>query len=121
MDLAFENPEYFSKDVFLFPEKAYNEIISLRGNQEEIHLEDMEAVTLSQGTDYPKPFPSDQLPRFKVNVNEDITLKLIEKKDYALLGWASDPVQSMILKPAVMIISDETYQNLKKQSQNGTF
>ncbi|USK75937.1 FtsX-like permease family protein [Peribacillus frigoritolerans] len=121
MNLAFENPEYFSKDVFLFPEKAYNEIISLRGNQEEIHLEDMEAVTLSQGTDFPKSFPSDQLPRFKVNVNEDITLKLIEKKDYALLGWASDPVRSMILKPAVLIISDEAYQNLKSKAKTVHF
>ncbi|MEW5594938.1 hypothetical protein ABGT24_15665 [Peribacillus frigoritolerans] len=47
--------------------------------------------------------------------------RAIEKKDYALLGWASDPFQSMILKPAVLIISDEAYQNLKSKAKTVHF
>ena len=117
MSLAFDEPDYFSKDVLLFSEKAYNEILSLRGDPQKINLNDKEAVSLSQGTDFAKRLPKGQQPRFQIEVKEKVVLTIVEKKDYALLGWASDPEESMLIKPAIVVVSDEVYQELAANVQ----
>lgn len=110
--LAFDEPDYFAKDVLLFSEEAYNEIVALRGDPQKINLKDDEAVSLSQGTDFTKKLPKGQQPRFQIEATEKVTLTIVEKKDYALLGWASDPEESMLIKPAIVVVSDEFYHEL---------
>jgi putative ABC transport system permease protein len=115
MNMAFDEPDYFTKDILLFSEDTYNEIVSLRGDSQKINLKDNEAVSLSQGTDFAKRLSQDQQPLFQLEAGGKIDLKIVEKKDYALLGWASDPVQSMVIKPAVLVISEENYEDLVRK------
>ncbi|PEL08136.1 FtsX-like permease family protein [Bacillus sp. AFS017336] len=114
--IAFENPQYFTKEILLFSEKDYNKIVTMHGKKEKVHLKGMEAVSLSQGSDFPKVYPVDHQPKFTITTKQDQTFNLVEKKDYALLGWGTDPGKSMIIKPSILIISNEAYGNIKKQS-----
>ncbi|WP_438444447.1 ABC transporter permease [Gorillibacterium sp. sgz5001074] len=115
---AFENPEYFNPAMLLLvPQSAYNGMMELREEPEHrVRLADGEALSLSQGMDLGSiTYPAGQEPRFSIAAGGTALeeLKLMEKKDYALLGWASDPVRSMLKKPAVLVISDGTYAKLK--------
>ncbi|TMV48095.1 FtsX-like permease family protein [Paenibacillus mesophilus] len=121
MNTAFENPEYFTPDVLLVPEQSYNELIALRGHKEGVELQGNEAVALSQGTDFPIQYAPGKQPGFTVKTDAETTFKLIEKKDYAYLGWSSNPVSSMIKKPAVLVISDETYRSLQNHADKKSF
>ncbi len=119
--IAFENPEYFTNEILLFSEKDYNNIVSTRGKNEKVELNGMEAVSLSQGTDFPKVYSATKQPQFTITIDHDYTFDLVEKKDYALLGWGTDPVKSMIIKPAVLVVSNEAYEDLKKHAVNQSF
>ncbi|CAM3187619.1 ABC transporter permease [Filibacter tadaridae] len=121
MGIAFENPEYYTEDIFLLPEKQYNYIVTLRGHDQQIDLQGKEVVALSQGMDLPGRFTADKQPEFTVTTSEETTFQLVERKDYALLGWASDPAKSMTIKSAVLIISDEAYQDLNNATSTKSF
>ncbi|ANE46486.1 hypothetical protein SY83_09580 [Paenibacillus swuensis] len=112
--VAWDNPEYYEDNVLLVSEGAYNELISLRGHDRRVDLQGNEAAALSQGSDFPKPYAKGVEPAFTLKTNQETTLKLVEKKDYAYLGWSSSPTESMGRKPAVLVISDELYASLKE-------
>ncbi|MDF2717353.1 MAG: hypothetical protein K0R28_4278, partial [Paenibacillus sp.] len=119
---AFENAEYFTPEVLLVPENTYNEVVALRGDDGQlIELQGNEAVALSQGMDLPVRFEAGSRPDFTVKTETETTLSLVEKKDYALLGWATDPVMSMSIKPSVLVISDEAYPAIKEQAEVQSF
>lgn len=112
MHTLVENPEYYSADVLLVAEHTYNELIAQRGDDEVVELQGNEAVGLAQGSDFPRVYGAGEQPEFTVQAGAETVFKLAEIKDYAYLGWASDPVRSMVYKPAVLIISDEAYGQL---------
>ncbi|MBP1991599.1 ABC transporter permease [Paenibacillus eucommiae] len=121
MNVAFDNPEYFTPDIQLVSEQTYNELIALRGHDQSVKLQGNEGVILSQGSDFPMPFAPGEQPGFTVKTDTETTFKLVEKKDYAYLGWASDPVASMLIKPAVFVISNEAYQSLQEHANKKSF
>ncbi len=112
MHAIVENPEYYTSDVLLVPEHSYNELIAQRGDGEQVELQGNEAVGLAQGSDFPRVYEPGTMLDFTVRGPEQTVFKLAEIKDYAYLGWASDPVRSMLYKPAVLVISDEAYSRL---------
>ncbi|WP_026583624.1 ABC transporter permease [Bacillus sp. J33] len=107
--------------LLLVSNTDYNEIISLRGDDEKVNLTGTEAVSLAQGADFPKTYAENQRPHFTVNTKEETTFQIAEMKDYALLGWATDPNTSMIEKPAVLVISDEAYKELAAAGDSRSF
>ncbi|CAH1194263.1 Bacitracin export permease protein BceB [Paenibacillus auburnensis] len=111
-----ENPEYYTADILLVSEHTYNELVAMRGDGESVELSGDEAVGLAQGSDFPKVYASDNRPDFVVKTDTEMVFKLAEIKDYAYLGWASDPVTSMLYKPAVLVISDDAYVQLSGKS-----
>jgi putative ABC transport system permease protein len=116
MSVAFENPEYYTPHVLLISEHDYNEFIALRGDEQPVALQKDEAVTLAQGTDFPMLFQAGNQPTFQVKLEAEHQFTLVEKKDFALLGWATDPLKSMIIKPAVLVISDDAYTSLRSNA-----
>ncbi|MCM3747876.1 ABC transporter permease [Paenibacillus pasadenensis] len=125
-EMAFENAEMFMPEVLLVAQSTFNEAVTARGDDEQVKLKGNEAVTLSQGSDFPKAFAPGETPRFTVKplLGEEETAStgeteftLVEKKDYAYLGWSTNPATSMDQKPAVLVVSDEEYERLK---QSGT-
>ncbi|MNO13798.1 Bacitracin export permease protein BceB [compost metagenome] len=118
---AFENPEYYTPNVLLVSEHTYNELIEKRDPKQKLDLEGDEAVALAQGSDFPQSYAVSERPDFKVKTNVETTFHVKEKKDYAYLGWSSDPVASMLLKPAVFVISDESYQSLREHADKKSF
>lgn len=121
MGIAFENPEYFTEDVLLMTEKRYNEMVSLREHDQQVDLQGNEAVALSQGMDFPGLSPANKQPEFKVTLNEEATFKLVERKDYALLGWSSNPARSMSKKYPVLVISDDAYKDFLSTASTKSF
>lgn len=120
-NVAFDNPEYYIPGLWLVSETEYNELIRLRGDKEQVELEGMEAAALSQGSDFPKKFAAGEMPSFTVKAGKEITFSLTEKKDYAYLGWSTDPVKAMDMKPPVFVISDEAYAQLSGQTEKKSF
>lgn len=118
---AFENPEYYEPNVLLVSEKAYNDMVDYRGANQQVELQGMEAVSLAQGSDFGKPYAPGSQPSLTVKTDKETTFRLAEKKDYALLGWSTDPVTSMIVKPAILVISDETYQGMRAGAITQTY
>ncbi|MWC30275.1 ABC transporter permease [Paenibacillus sp. MMS18-CY102] len=121
MNAAFDNPEYFTKDVLLVSEKAFNDIVKHRGDGELVELQGQDAVALSQGSDFPRTYAAGEWPRFTVKADVETAFQLVQKKDYAYLGWASDPAESMGIKPAVLVISDEAYGSLRGHAEHRDF
>ncbi len=121
MGVAFENPEYYTPYVLLISEHDYNEFIALRGDEQTVALQKDEAVTLAQGTDFPMPLQAGNQPSFQVKVEAEHKFTLVEKKDFALLGWATDPLKSMSIKPAVLVISDDAYTSLRSDAASRTY
>ncbi|MDF2723713.1 MAG: hypothetical protein K0Q59_3388 [Paenibacillus sp.] len=124
MSVAFENPEYFSPDVLLVAQKTYNELITIRGDNNQLAaLSGNEAIALSQGTDFPLVYAQGSRPSFAVKAGDgkETSFTIKEKKDYAYLGWSSDPVRSMGKKPAVLVVSDETYAALREGAAKRVF
>ncbi|QHW34051.1 FtsX-like permease family protein [Paenibacillus rhizovicinus] len=140
--IAFENPEYYAPGVLLVSAADYNAVVAARGDKQQVSLSGDEAVSLSQGMDFPEALPGSGAA-FQVRVLSDgaskshesngsnastkeskasneshaATFKVVEKKDYALLGWSTDPVTSMVKKPAVLVIADGEYDRLSQESQ----
>ncbi|GKU77398.1 ABC transporter permease [Paenibacillus sp. L3-i20] len=121
MNVAFDNPEYYTPDVLLVSERTYNELIALRGHDQSVKLQGNEAVALAQGSDLATTYAMGEQPDFMVKADTETSFKLVEKKDYAYLGWASDPILSMVIKPAVLVISNETYESMQVQASKKTF
>ncbi|WP_435167628.1 FtsX-like permease family protein [Paenibacillus glycanilyticus] len=119
--IAFDNPEYYVPGLWLISQKDYNELIGLRGDKQKVELKGMEAVALSQGSDFPKRYSAGETPDFKVKAVGGKTFTIVEKKDYAYLGWATDPVLSMDKKPPVFVISDEAYGQLSGGTEKKGF
>lgn len=115
VETAFENPEYYLPGLLLVPQETYNAIVDQRGHgKHRTRLAGNEAVALSQGMDIPRTYTSGAEPGFTLAAGSaEITVKLMEQKDYALLGWSSHPDRSMSKKPAVLVLSDELYGKLK--------
>ncbi|GMK36986.1 hypothetical protein PCCS19_00390 [Paenibacillus sp. CCS19] len=77
-----------------------------------------------QGSDFPRTFKDDEAPSFAVKVGpseQPTTFALVEKKDYAFLGWSSDPNESMGKKPAVFVVSDEVYASLRDAASRKSY
>ncbi|TYP69709.1 ABC transporter permease [Paenibacillus methanolicus] len=122
LDETFENPEYFFPQVLLIAQQAYNDIVELRGDDQTVELHGDEAVSLSQGTDFATTFGAGDARRLELALGSGtIAFNVIEKKDYALLGWASDPVLSMVKKPPVLVVADETYASLRVDAARRTY
>lgn len=123
MDAAFDNPEYFSEGLLLVPEKEFNALAELRDDNQRVALAGNEAVALSQGSDFPKAFAPGETPDFtlKTGPGTETTFKLSEKKDYAYLGWSTNPETSMDTKPAVLVVSDEAYERLRGGAETRSF
>ncbi|GGG02308.1 ABC transporter permease [Paenibacillus albidus] len=121
MHMAVDNPEYYTSDILLVSQRTYNELIAKRGHKQSVKLQGNEAVTLSQGSDFPKRYAPGEQSSFTVRTDTETTFKLTEKKDYAYLGWASDPEDSMIKKPAVFVISDAAYQDMSGHADTKSF
>jgi len=123
MDVAFDEPDYYTPDLLLVSEAAYNEAVDFRGDDEQVELQGNEAVVLSQGSDFPRMFEDGKTPSFaaKLGTEGETTFSLVEKKDYAYLGWSTNPLESMDIKPAVFVISDEVYDSLSKTADARTF
>lgn len=119
--IAFDNPEYYYPGVLLVSQQAYNELIALRGDDESVKLSGTEAVALARSSDFPSAFAPGTQPGFTVRADRETTLHLVEKKDYAYLGWGSDPEKSMIKMPAVLVVSNELYQSLQGHASKESF
>lgn len=90
--IAFDNPEYYIPGLWLVAEKDYNELIAARGDKEQVNLQGMEAVSLAQGSDYPKTFAAGETPSFTVKTDEEKTFMLKAKKTMPTL--AGLPIRS---------------------------
>ena len=116
-DVAFEQSDYLTEDILLFSETQFNDIVALRGDDQEVNLHGQEAIVLSK-IDTPKQFTQDDQSEFTVKVGDESTFHLIERKDYALLGPASNLSNTNVfLHLAIFIISDEAYATIQN-SQN---
>ncbi|RIX50733.1 ABC transporter permease [Paenibacillus nanensis] len=115
MESAFENAEYFETEPLLVPQSVYQAFIEFRGDEERVQLSGNEAVALSQGRDMSVSYSRDDAPAFPIQSGSNaIELSIVALKDYALLGWASDPLTSMSKKPAVLVVTDEVYNSLRQ-------
>ncbi|MCR2803309.1 ABC transporter permease [Paenibacillus soyae] len=115
METAFQNSGDFSPEPLLVSESAYREFLKLRGHEEPEPLSGNEAIALSMGRDFDERYEMNEAPRFSIRSGDaSAELSLVELKDYSLLGWWSDPDDSMIAKPAVLIVADFLYQSLKQ-------
>lgn len=124
LSVAFDyDPEYYAPGLLLVSEAAYNEAVEIRGDVERVELKGNEAVALSQGSDFPRAFKAGKMPSFAVKFEEggETTFSLVEKKDYAYLGWSSNPLESMDKKPAILVVSDEAYGSLHNAAITRTF
>ncbi len=114
-NVAFENAEYYFEDVLLVSEQAYEAWTERRGDSQPVTLQGREAIALSQGMDFPTPLaPGEQLA---FAVEPGYEFKLVERKDFALLGWATDPEEAMDKKPGVLVVSDDAYRELSRGGQ----
>jgi putative ABC transport system permease protein len=114
-DVAFEQSDYFTEDIVLFSETQFNDIAALRGEDQEVELHGQEAVVLSK-IDTPKQFTQENQAEFTVTTEtgEAPTLYLTERKDYALLGPASNLSNTnAFLHLAIFVISDEAYATIR--------
>ncbi|AIQ21190.1 hypothetical protein H70357_34275 [Paenibacillus sp. FSL H7-0357] len=121
MGSAFEKPEYYTPSLLLVSEQTYNGLMKKRDPKQILDLQGDEAVTLARGSDFSQFYAANKEPEFTVKTNVETTFRIIEKKDYAYLGWSSDPVKSMLIIPAVLVISDEAYQNLREHADKKSF
>lgn len=113
MKLTFDNPQYYYPELLLVSAQAYNELTDGGGKGERLKLTGKETVSLAQGTDLARRYEAGVEPEVIIKRSSELSLRLVEKKDYALLGWGTVPGKSMDKKPAVLVISDELYGELK--------
>ncbi|NQX61414.1 FtsX-like permease family protein [Paenibacillus qinlingensis] len=106
------NGDNFQDSYLLFSASHYNNVVRMRGDKEQVNLQNQEAVTLLQGA-RPKLFSANNTEKFTVNLNQEITFHLVEQKDYALLSKATNASGDIGLKPSVVIISDEAFKRLQ--------
>ncbi|CAN7742980.1 ABC transporter permease [Paenibacillus sp. LjRoot153] len=110
----------FQDKYLLFSASQYNNVVRMRGDKEQVNLQNQEAVALSQGAK-PILFTTNNQPKFTVLLKEETTFNLVEKKDYALLSKATNASGDVGLKPSVLIISDEAFERLKQGEALASF
>lgn len=120
-EVAFGGASYYTEKILLFPESQFNGMVSLRGDDQQVNLQDQEAVVLSQGIAKPIKFTESDQPKFTVTLKEETTFNLVEKKDYTLLSKATDSSGDVGLKPSVLIVSDEAFERLKREEVLASF
>ncbi|RED58152.1 ABC transporter permease [Cohnella lupini] len=125
-EVTFDNSDYYLPGLLLVAEKDYNDMVDYRGHGDRrVDLQAREAVSLSQGTDVENRYSAGNLPKVGVQTNSTAAtateFELVERRDYALLGWSTDPLTSMDKKPAVLVISDEAYQELRENATAKSF
>ncbi len=121
-EVAFENSGYYLPEVYLVSEQSYNDLKTLRGDGDLIDLSGNETVSLSQGTDAEKKYAKGEEPEIVVSTGEqEVALDLVEKQNYALLGWVTDPDLGMQKKPALLVVSNEAYQAAAAQGMANSF
>ncbi|MDQ0113361.1 ABC transporter permease [Paenibacillus harenae] len=121
MHVIIDNPEMYMPELLLVSEKTYNELIEQRGHKVSVKLQGNEAVALSQGSDFPKSYAPGEQPAFIAKTDQETAFAIVDKKDYAYLGWSTDPVKSMNMKPAVLVISNEVYEGLRGHAEARTY
>jgi putative ABC transport system permease protein len=110
-----EGADNFTEQLLLFPESQFNDIVIMRGDDQQVNLKDQEAVALSRGIYKPIKYTEKNQPNFTVKLKEETTFNLVEKKDYVLLSTATNPSGETSKKPSVLIISDEAFARLKQE------
>ncbi|MGM1050292.1 MAG: FtsX-like permease family protein [Bacillota bacterium] len=111
----------FTEEFLLFSESQFNDIVSMRGDNRQVNVQDQEAVVLALPGAKPIKFTESNQPQFTVNLKEETTFNLVEIKDYALLSKATDSSGDVGLKPSVLIISDEALERLKQGEALASF
>jgi putative ABC transport system permease protein len=119
--IAWEGVAYFTEQILLFSESQFNDIVSMRGDEEQVNLEEQEAVVLAQGMYKPITYTEGNQPTFTVKLLEETAFNLVEKKDYTLLSKATSSNGEIGLKPSVLVISDEAFAGLKKEEVLSSF
>ncbi|WP_195576638.1 ABC transporter permease [Paenibacillus sp. 1001270B_150601_E10] len=119
---AFPNAEYFSEQLLLFSESEFNNMVSARGDVQQVKLQGQEAVALAQGINKSVTFSGSEQPSFTVKLKENTTtFDLVERKDYTLLSKATDSKGDIGLRPSVLIISDEAFHTLSLEEAAVSF
>ncbi|MDF2650298.1 MAG: hypothetical protein K0Q73_6103 [Paenibacillus sp.] len=112
---------YFTEQFLLFSESQFNDMVSLRGDDQQVSLQDQEAVVLAQGAAKPIKFTESNQPKFTVKLKGETTFHLIEKKNYALISMSTEAKGGTSKKPSVLIISDESFEKLKQEEKLSSF
>ncbi len=123
-EVTFDNSDYYLPGLLVVAEKDYNDMVDYRGHDERlVDLQGKEAVSLSQGTDVENQYSAGNRPKIGVQTKATTTteFELAERKDYALLGWSTDPLTSMDKKPALLVVSDQAYQDLRESTTQKSF
>lgn len=105
--------ERYEASVLLFAASQYNEIVSLRGDDQQVNVQGQEAVALARGGASANGDAGGNPPHFTVKLKEETTFDVIGKKDYVLLGKATEASGDIGKMPAVLIISDEAFARLQ--------
>lgn len=117
-----ESASNFTEEILLFSESQYNNIVSLRGDDEQlVDLQGQEAVALSRGLSETIKFTESEQPEFTVSLTEETTFNLVERKDYVLLSASTDPIGETGKIPSVLIISDEAFTELEQEEALASF
>jgi putative ABC transport system permease protein len=107
----FSYPEYYTEEFYLFPESQLNAIVDLREVGEKVDLEGEEAIVLTRGLDESFKYKN---PQPEITVFEDHTFRVVEKIRYPLLSVPTTPGGDTKPQPSVLVISDETFEDLKE-------
>ena len=111
--MFWSHPEYYTEELYLFPESQLNAIVDLRKVGDKVDLVGEEAIILTRGIDDPKKYKS---PQPEITVLEDHTFRIVQKIRYPLLSMPTSPGGDTDLQPTVIIVSDEAFTYLKEES-----
>ncbi|MBP3963186.1 ABC transporter permease [Paenibacillus lignilyticus] len=111
--IAFGNSDADNTGILLFPESQFNDIVSVRGDKQQVNLKGQEAVVLLPVGAHPISFTEGNRPAFTVKLKEEATFRLTEKKNYTFLSKATDSKGDVGLYPSILIISDQAFAELK--------
>ncbi|SDX49628.1 ABC transporter permease [Paenibacillus sp. CF384] len=119
--IAFGDRDSGEEGILLFSESQFNAIVSMRGDKQQVNLKDQEAVVLLPVGAQPITFTVGKQPEFTVKLKEEVTLRLIEKKNYTFLSKATDSKGDVGSFPSILVISDKTFERLKTGASVSSF
>lgn len=105
----------YTDSILLFSESQFNDVASMRGDERQVHLQDQEAVALTQGTANPLQLAENSPPKFTVRGKGETTFNLVEKRDYMLLSMATDASGETSKRPSTLVISDDAFEKFKQE------